>query len=51
MNEVHRRVAIITEAARGVGKAAFSRLRTEGVTVIGTDLQLDPEHQENQFEK
>lgn len=50
MNEVRRRVAIITGAARGIGKAAFSRLRTEGVTVIGTDLQPDPEDQENQEE-
>ena len=45
MNEVRRRVAIITGAAQGIGKAAFSRLRTEGVTVIGTDLQPDPEDQ------
>ena len=50
MNEVRRRVAIITGAARGIGKAAFSRLRTEGVTVIGTDLLPDPEDQENQEE-
>ena len=50
MKEVRRRVAIITGAARGIGKAAFSRLRTEGVTVIGADLQPDPEDQENQEE-
>ena len=50
MNEVRRRVAIITGAARGIGKAAFSRLRTEGVTVIGTDLLPDPEDQETQEE-
>ena len=50
MNEVRKRVAIITGAARGIGKAAFSRLRTEGVTVVGTDILLDPEDQETQEE-
>ena len=49
MKEVRRRVAIITGAARGIGKAAFSRLRTEGVTVVGTDILLDPEDQETQL--
>ena len=50
MKEVRRRVAIITGAARGIGKAAFSRLRTEGVTVVGNDILLDPEDQETQEE-
>ena len=50
MNEVRRRVAIITGAARGIGKAAFSRLRREGVTVIGTDILPDPEDEETQEE-
>ena len=51
MNEVRRRVTIITGAARGIGKAAFSRLRTEGVTVIGTDLLPDPGNQEESASK
>ena len=52
MKEVRRRrVAIITGAARGIGKTALSRLRTEGGgTVVGTDILLDPEDQETQEE-
>ena len=46
MNEVHRKVAIVTGAARGIGKATSSRLKREGITVIYTDILLDLECQE-----
>ena len=41
MNEVESKIAIVTGAIRGIGKATSSRFKREGITVIETDIQPD----------
>ena len=50
MDKVSKWVEIIIGAARGIRKAALSRLSKEGVTVIGTDFLLDTGDQETKEE-
>ncbi|GIT71612.1 MAG: hypothetical protein Ct9H300mP28_14260 [Pseudomonadota bacterium] len=38
MNEVESKIAIVTGAIRGIGKATSSRFKREGITVIETDI-------------
>jgi len=38
---VHARIAIVTGAARGIGRATTERLAREGATVIAADLDAD----------
>ena len=42
----NRKIAIVTGAARGIGKATSFKLKKEGITVIGTDILLDSESKE-----
>ncbi len=46
MNGDERKIAIITGAARGIGKATSLRLKKEGITVIETDILPDLENKE-----
>ena len=41
MNEVESKIAIVTGAIRGIGKATSSRFKREGITVIETDILPD----------
>ena len=41
MNEVESKIAIVTGAIRGIGKATSSRFKREGITVIETDIHPD----------
>ena len=41
MNEVESKIAIVTGAIRGIGKATSSRFKREGITVIETDILSD----------
>ena len=45
MKEVESKIAIVTGAIRGIGKATSSRFKREGITVIETDIQ--PDHDRN----
>ena len=45
MSEVESKIAIVTGAIRGIGKATSSRFKSEGITVIGTDIH--PDHDTN----
>ena len=45
MDEVESKIAIVTGAIRGIGKATSSRFKREGITVIETDIQ--PDHDRN----
>ena len=46
MNEVESKIAIVTGAVRGIGKATSSRFKREGITVIETDLLPDQDKRE-----
>ena len=39
MGKLDNRVAIVTGAAQGIGKAVADKLGDEGATVVGADLQ------------
>src|SRR5438105_10202499 len=39
MGKLDKRVAIVTGAAQGIGKAVADKLEAEGATVVGADLQ------------
>jgi pyridoxal 4-dehydrogenase len=39
MGKLDNRVAIVTGAAQGIGKAVVDKLRAEGATVVGADIQ------------
>ena len=39
MGKLDNRVAIVTGAAQGIGKAVADKLADEGATVVGADLQ------------
>ncbi len=39
MGKLDNRVAIVTGAARGIGKAVADKLAIEGATVVGADIQ------------
>ena len=41
---VNREIAIVTGAARGIGKATSLRFKKEGITVIETDILPDSEN-------
>ena len=43
---VERKIAIVTGAARGIGKATSLRFKNEGITVIETDILPDSENKE-----
>ena len=43
---VNREIAIVTGAARGIGKATSLRFKKEGITVIETDILPDSENKE-----
>src|SRR5919201_2423473 len=45
MGKLDNRVAIVTGAAQGIGKAVADKLREEGATVLGADLQSGVEMQ------
>ena len=45
MGKLDGRVAIVTGAAQGIGKAVADKLRDEGATVVGADLQSGVELQ------
>ena len=46
MNGADRKIAIVTGAARGIGKATSLKFKNEGITVIETDILPDPETKE-----
>ena len=39
MGKLDNRVAIVTGAAQGIGKAVADKLADEGATVVGADIQ------------
>ena len=39
MGKLDNRVAIVTGAAQGIGKAVADKLTEEGATVVGFDIQ------------
>src|SRR5207244_12649586 len=39
MGKLDKRVAIVTGAAQGIGKAIADKLADEGATVVGADIQ------------
>jgi len=39
MGKLDNRVAIVTGAAQGIGKAVADKLTDEGATVVGADIQ------------
>ena len=39
MGKLDNRVAIVTGAAQGIGKAVADKLTAEGATVVGADIQ------------
>src|SRR5215510_6924212 len=39
MGKLDNRIAIVTGAAQGIGKAVADKLEEEGATVVGADLQ------------
>ena len=41
MGRLHRKVAIVTGTARGIGKAIAGRFAAEGALVMGIDLLAD----------
>lgn len=43
---VNREIAIVTGAARGIGKATSLRFKKEGITVIETDILPDSDNKE-----
>ena len=45
MGKLDNRVAIVTGAAQGIGKAVADKLRDDGATVVGADLQSGVEMQ------
>src|SRR5581483_11789723 len=45
MGKLDNRVAIVTGAAQGIGKAVADKLADEGATVVGADLQAGVEKQ------
>ena len=44
MKRFNRKIAIVTGAARGIGKATSLRFKKEGFTVIETDILPDSEN-------
>ncbi len=50
MNEVESKIAIVTGAIRGIGKATSSRFKREGITVIETDI-LSDQDRNNTYEE
>ena len=46
MNGAERKIAIVTGAARGIGKATSLKFKNEGITVIETDILPDTEIKE-----
>jgi NAD(P)-dependent dehydrogenase (short-subunit alcohol dehydrogenase family) len=45
MGKLDNRVAIVTGAAQGIGKAVADKLADEGATVVGADLQASADMQ------
>ena len=39
MGKLDNRVAVVTGAAQGIGKAVADKLEAEGATVVGADVQ------------
>src|SRR5438477_8590714 len=39
MGKLDKRVAVVTGAAQGIGKAVAEKLEAEGATVVGADVQ------------